>query len=84
MSFLKRSDPGAAQSDLAAADSADSLNGLIASIEHTVQNFRQADIPRWKYRQIIRDQHDAAEAALAEATGFEEPAYSFGRPRLSR
>ena len=81
MSFLKRSDPGIAQSDPAAT--ADSLNGLVASIEQTVANFRQADLPRWGYRQMVRDQHAAAEAALAQATGFEEPAYSFGGSVLS-
>jgi hypothetical protein len=77
VTFRKRSNPEAA---LGQTRSPDPLPGLIASIEQTVENFRQADLPRWKYRQIVRDQKEAADAALAEATGVEEPAYSFGGP----
>jgi hypothetical protein len=42
---------------------------VIASIEQTVDNFKDVDLPHWKYREIIRDGKRSADKALTEAHG---------------
>jgi hypothetical protein len=51
------------------------LSDLIASIEHTVENFKEVDVPHWKYRQIIREGKRSADQALSEAQGAPTPRY---------
>jgi hypothetical protein len=50
---------------------------VIANIEHAVDNFKEVEMPRWKYRQIIREGKRSADEALSEAQGGPTARFGF-------